>query len=247
MNPETASSPALAAVPAERDPYRLDPADVEDPPRRMVPTLKRIGPGMILAASIVGSGELIATTELGAQVGFAALWVILLSCFIKPIIQAELGRFAVATGEASLESFDRLPGPRLAGARWVIWGWAAMVLMTQFQIGAMFGGVAEVLSIVMPGVPVKVWVLLIWVLTLVLLLGGGYERIERLAMVKVGLFTLLTLLAAVLLVRRQDFDWSAALSSGFQFNLQGAALTTAIAVFGMTGVGTGELFMYPYW
>ena len=46
---------------------------------------------MVLAASIVGSGELIATTTLGAQVGFAALWIILVSCPIKPVVQAELG------------------------------------------------------------------------------------------------------------------------------------------------------------
>jgi len=59
------------------DPYRLRPEDVVDPPHGLVPTLRRIGPGMVLAASIVGSGELIATTTLGAQVGYAALWVLL--------------------------------------------------------------------------------------------------------------------------------------------------------------------------
>ena len=32
---------------------------------------------MVLAAAIVGSGELIATTTLGAQVGYAALWIVL--------------------------------------------------------------------------------------------------------------------------------------------------------------------------
>ncbi|HWC77571.1 MAG TPA: Nramp family divalent metal transporter [Blastocatellia bacterium] len=68
--------------------------------------LRKTGPGIILAASIVGSGELIATTTLGAQVGYAALWIILLSCFIKLVIQAEWGRFTIASGETGLESFN---------------------------------------------------------------------------------------------------------------------------------------------
>lgn len=57
--------------------------------------VRRIGPGMVLAASIVGSGELIATTTLGAQVGFVALWIILVSCAIKPVVQSELGRYTI--------------------------------------------------------------------------------------------------------------------------------------------------------
>ena len=35
--------------------------------------------------------------------------------------------------------------------------------------------------------------------------------------------------------------------SGFSFELPAAGLATAIAVFGITGVGATELVMYPYW
>jgi|KBSSwiStaDraftv2_1062776.scaffolds.fasta_scaffold09870_5 manganese transport protein len=227
------------------DPYRLRPEDIADPPTSLRETLLRIGPGMILAASIVGSGELIATTTLGAQVGYAALWVIVLSCLIKPVVQAEMGRYVIASGETGLESFNRVPGPRL-GVNWVVWCWAAMVFMTLLQIGAMFGGVAQVMNLVVPAIPVKAWVLIFLALTLALLLGGGYERIERLAMVKVGLFTMLTFLAAVILTRQPQFSW-ADLFSGFEFRLPGEGLATAVAVFGITGVGASELFMYPYW
>jgi Mn2+/Fe2+ NRAMP family transporter len=200
---------------------------------------------MILAASIVGSGELIATTTLGAKVGYAALWVIVLSCLIKPVVQAEMGRYVIASGETGLESFNRVPGPRL-GVNWVVWCWAAMVFMTLLQIGAMFGGVAQVMNLVIPAIPIKVWVLIFLALTLALLLGGGYERIERLAMVKVGLFTMLTFFAAVILTRQPQFSW-ADLFSGFELRLPGEGLATAVAVFGITGVGASELFMYPYW
>jgi Mn2+/Fe2+ NRAMP family transporter len=228
------------------DPYRLRPEDVVDPPHGLGPTLRRIGPGMVLAASIVGSGELIATTTLGAQTGYAALWVVLLSCLVKPVVQAEMGRYSIATGETGLEALNHLPGPRL-GVSWLLWGWAVMVLITTLQLGGMFGGIAQVMNLIVPAVSVRVWVILFLAMTLALLLGGGYDRVERLAMFKVALFTLITVLAAVVLSRMpQHFSWAHVLE-GLRFRLPSAGLTTAIAVFGITGVGASELFMYPYW
>jgi manganese transport protein len=238
------------AVPATQrvleDPYQFRVEDVADPPKSLFTILRRIGPGMILAASIVGSGELIATTTLGAQVGYAALWVILFSCLIKPAVQAEMGRYTIATGETGLESYNRFPGPRWK-VNWIVWTWSIMVLMTLFQIGAMFGGVSQVMNQIIPAVPVNAWVLVFLVITLALLLGGGYKRIERLAMVKVGLFTMLTFLCALLLMRMpQYFSWDR-LFEGLKFRAPGEGLATAVAVFGITGVGATELFMYPYW
>jgi manganese transport protein len=228
------------------DPYRLAPDDVIDPPQTIIGSLRRIGPGMILAASIVGSGELIATTTLGAQVGYSALWVIVLSCLIKPLVQAEMGRYIIATGETGLASFNRVPGPRLK-VNWVVWAWAVMTLLTLLQVGAMFGGVAQVMNLVVPAISINVWVLIFLGITLALLLGGGYERIERLAMIKVGLFTMLTFLAALLLIRMPEYFSWAEFWDGFKFNMPGAGFSTAVAVFGITGVGASELFMYPYW
>jgi Mn2+/Fe2+ NRAMP family transporter len=229
-----------------QDPYQLSPEDVAEPPRKLFGILKRIGPGIILCASIVGSGELIATTTLGAQAGYVALWVILLSCFIKPAIQVEMGRYTIATGETGLESFNRFPGPRWK-VNWIVWAWAFMVAVTWFQIGAMFGGVAQVIAQVVPVVPVNVWVVLLVGLTLALLLGGGYERIEKVATLKVSLFTMLTLMGALLMLRMpQYFSWGQ-VWDGLKFEMPPGGLTRAVAVFGITGVGATELFMYPYW
>ncbi len=229
-----------------KDLYAFDPSEVVEPPRTFFAIMRRIGPGMILAASIVGSGELIATTTLGAEVGYVCLWVILLSCFVKPAIQAEIGRYSISTGETGLAGFNHVPGPR-AGVNWVVWGWVAMISMTRFQIGAMFGGVGQVLNQLVPAVPVTVWVVALLGVTLLLLLGGGYQRIEHLATVKVGLFTMLTFLCAALLMRRpEDFSWGE-ITQGLTFSLPAGGLTTAVAVFGITGVGAAELFMYPYW
>jgi len=232
--------------PSAKDPYQFHPDDVEAPPSGLIPTLRRIGPGLVLSASIVGSGELIATTTLGAQVGYAALWVILLSCAAKVFVQEEIGRYTIATGETGLEGFNRVPGPRW-GVNWVVWLWALMVACTLLQIGAMYGGVSQVMNLVFPAVPVNLWVCGFALLTVALLVGGGYERVEHLAAIKVGLFTLLTFTCALLLMRRPEyFSWSA-LAGGLAFELPGKGLATAVAVFGITGVGAAELFMYPYW
>lgn len=237
--PPTADSAAV-------DPYVLTPSAVEAPPASLAAALRRIGPGMVLAASIVGSGELVATTTLGAQVGFTALWMILLSCAIKPVVQAELGRFTIASGETGLEGFNRVPGPR-AGASWVVWAWALTVILTLLQVGGMFGGVAQVLHMLVPPVSVNAWVGICLAVTLALLLGGGYDRIERFAIVKVGLFTVLTVCAAaVLFLRAGAVTWPD-LAGGLSLEVPATGVATAVAVFGITGVGATELVMYPYW
>jgi regulator of sigma E protease len=58
---------------------------------------------------------------------------------------------------------------------------------------------------------------------------------------------ILQTLCALLLMRRPEyFSWRQ-LSEGLLFRMPGGGLTTAVAVFGLTGVGATEMFMYPYW
>jgi hypothetical protein len=103
------------------------------------------------------------------------------------------------------------------------------------------------MAILVPAVPVAAWVAAFVALTLALLLGGAYERLERLAMVKVALFTLITVLAAVVLSRMSAyFSWGD-VGQGLVPRLPPKGLATAVAVFGITGVGASELYMYPYW
>ena len=48
------------------DAYHLTPEGIKGPPKGWGPSPRYFGPGPILSASIVGSGEPIATTALGA-------------------------------------------------------------------------------------------------------------------------------------------------------------------------------------
>ncbi len=49
---------------ANFDPYAMSDAAIQAPPDRLWPALKKIGPGIIVAGSIIGSGELLLTTSL---------------------------------------------------------------------------------------------------------------------------------------------------------------------------------------
>src|SRR5262245_52682903 len=258
MTPQSVSRPAIRTRTTEEtmtaeqtarqgafDPYALDPNDVLEPPKTFGEIMRKTGPGIVLAASIVGSGELILTTTLGAKVGYVMMWLIILSCLIKAVVQAFLGRYTIAMAETGLDAVNRIPGPRLK-VGWVVYAWAAMVFMTLFQITGMFIGVSQTLHAIFESVSVTAWVVMLFVLTLVLLLGGAYARIEKLAMVKVGVFTLITLMAAAILISSPNFS-AAELAQGFTFHVPEAGLAVAVAVFGITGVGATELFVYTYW
>ena len=133
-----------------RDLYALAPDAIKEPPHSLSKAIRQIGPGLILAASIVGTGELINTTSLGAQAGFSLLWLILFSCIIKVFVQVELGRYAITHGKTTLAAFDSLPGPR-AGVSWLCWLWLLMMLTTQAQVAAMEGVVGQAAHMAFPG------------------------------------------------------------------------------------------------
>ena len=81
--------------------------------------LKHLGPGLIITATIVGSGELIATPKLASEVGFTMLWFIL-GCLVKVFVQIELGRYTLVTGKTTLEAMNSVPGPKLR-VSWMVW------------------------------------------------------------------------------------------------------------------------------
>lgn len=76
----------------DTDPYALDTSRIKEPPKTLREVLRHLGPSLIITANIVGSGELIMTTTLGAQAGFVTLWLILLSCMVKVAVQLEFGK-----------------------------------------------------------------------------------------------------------------------------------------------------------
>lgn len=133
-------------------PPSMDPqpsAGILEPPTTFLGTLQRIGPGLIIAGSIVGSGELILTTKTGAQAGIALLWLIIIGCVIKVFAQIELGRYTITHGQTTLAALDQVPGPRVR-VNWIIWFWLMMMVIGFGQLGGIVGGVGQSMSLTFP-------------------------------------------------------------------------------------------------
>ena len=132
------------------DPARRQAADMTQAPPETIPgVLRRLGPGLIIAGAIVGSGELIATTKTGAEAGFWLLWLIIIGCGIKLFTQIEFGRYAISSGKTTMAALDEVPGPRLR-VNWVLWCWLTMFVVTLAQLGGIVGGVGQSLAMSLP-------------------------------------------------------------------------------------------------
>ncbi len=229
------------------DPYALDEASIKDPPKNFWGMLKYLGPGFILSASIVGSGELISTTILGAEAGFVTLWVILVSCLVKVAVQLEFGKHAINTGEPTMKALNSLPGLKIGKGHWTIWAWLALMSLKMLQVGGIVGGVAIILHMVMPGVDTWVFAFIVAACVSILVSLGYYKLIEKASLAMIALFTVFTLVAVVSLQSTEyAINW-ADVTSGLSFQLPAAAVVVAIGAFGITGVGGDEIMAYNYW
>jgi Mn2+/Fe2+ NRAMP family transporter len=119
------------------------------PPHTIGGIVRWLGPGMILAAAIVGSGELIATTKTGAQAGFYLLWLIIVGCVIKVFAQVEFGRYAISSGKGAMSAMNEVPGPRWR-VNWLLWYWLVMFVVSLGQLGGIVGGVGQALAMNAP-------------------------------------------------------------------------------------------------
>lgn len=218
---------------------------LQDPPRTFWQILKSIGPGLIITANIVGTGELIVTTRLGSQFGFTLLWFVIFGCFIKVFVQIEWGRYTVSEGVTSLEALNRLPGPR-AGVSWAVWLWTLMFVGTFFQLTGMMTTIAGMHS--SPGTWAHRGLALLTASSVaVLLIAGRYGFIERASTFMVVGFTLLTVLGVALV---QGTEWRMSgreVLSGLTFRIPEKDFLTAFSAFAITGVGAAELIFYPIW
>ena len=120
------------------DPYAQNDESFVAPPRNWRQTLRHLGPGMILVGSVVGSGELLMTTKLGAVAGFTLLWFILLSCFIKVVVQAEVARHTISSGQTFLQVFNTLPGPSSPRPLWLTLPWLTTVAVASVMAVAVY-------------------------------------------------------------------------------------------------------------
>ena len=233
-----------------RDLYTQPEGAQQTPPHTFRGRLRQLGPSLIVSASIVGSGEIILTASLGAAVGFGMLWWVLLSCWSKSVVQAELARYVVVTGDTYILMLNRIPG-KLPGPKGPV-SWTLVVALLAFVpsltgLGGLMGGAAQALVLIAPGVsPVLITAALALVIAVVLA-TGQYGNLERTLIPLVFIFTLTTLLCFWLL---QSSTQAVSLDdtlAGLSFDFEVSFAVLALAVYGYTGVNSAEISAYSYW
>ena len=106
----------------------------EEAPASFRDKLKFLGPGVVLAALAIGSGELILTPRSGAQYGFVLLWVPILTIVYKAAFSEGLARLTIASGDDVFRAFGWLPGPK---------HWAQYFIILVFSLDMIgYGGIA---------------------------------------------------------------------------------------------------------
>lgn len=125
-------------------------SDIRQPPTEWLGKLVYLGPGIIIAGSIVGAGELVATTATGAVAGFSLLWLIILGCVIKVFVQVELGKHAVLTGKGTMEALGDMPGPRIGKVNWALTAWFIMFIAGVFSLVGVLSGIGQATALTAP-------------------------------------------------------------------------------------------------
>jgi Mn2+/Fe2+ NRAMP family transporter len=203
-------------------------------PRRL---LTIVGPGLAIAATGVGAGDLMSALIAGARHGTALIWVIVIGAVLKFTLNEGVARWQLATGQTLIEGWtDHIGRPLLVyfSAYLGIWG----VIVAAGLMSAC--GVAA--HAVLPQLSIGAWSVIHSLTGLTLVWFGRYELFERMMKLLI-LLMVMTLLGSVILLRP---DWGAALGSLLRPGFPAGSAPSALSLMGGVG-GSVTLLSYGYW
>jgi Mn2+/Fe2+ NRAMP family transporter len=196
-----------------------------------------MGPGVVLAALAIGSGELVLTPRSGAQFGFALLWVPVLTIIYKAAFSEGLARLTIASGDDVFAAFDRLGGPR---------HWAQYFIIIVFSLDMIgYGGIAlaggSALAGLLPGFDIRLGALLAVALVPVLLYTGSYPFFEKIVIAMCAV-----LLAGVIYTLFHIPLPGDQIARGLVPSIPKGSIATTMGLMGWVGAGTTTL-LYSTW
>ncbi len=131
------------------------------------------GPGIVLAATGVGAGDLIAAAVSGSKFGFAVIWAAVVGAVLKWVMSEGLARWQLATGTTLLQGWASHLG------RWVQYVFLVYLVVWSFVVGgALVSACGLAGHALFPAVSVKIWGALHSVVAAAVVLLGGYARFE---------------------------------------------------------------------
>jgi len=194
-----------------------------------------VGPGLVVAATGIGAGDLVATLVAGSRFGYALLWAAVLGVIIKIFLVEGAGRYSLATGRTIFE------GWRTVG-RWTTWYFGPYILIWGLVYGAAaMSSSALPLAALFPGVDLKVFAIACGLVGAVVVWFGRYSAFEKIIAVFVGLMFVTVVGAAIVTLPNVP-----ALLTGLVPTIPEGGLVVALSIAGGVG-GTITLAAYGYW
>jgi Mn2+/Fe2+ NRAMP family transporter len=212
---------------------------------RKLGLLAVIGPGLLVAATGVGAGDLAVAALTGAEVGTVVLWAVVLGAFMKYVLTEGLARWQLATDTTLIEgTVTKLGGP----AAWIflpyLFLWSFLVSM------ALMGACGVTMHAIAPVFDDASRAKIVFgiahsVLGLVLVLLGGFRLFEKVMSVCIGVMFGTVVLTAVFLWPGTG-DVLRGLFLPPRETFSGTSLTSTVALMGGVG-GTVTVLCYGYW
>jgi Mn2+/Fe2+ NRAMP family transporter len=199
---------------------------------------KLAGPGLIVAASGIGSGDVVSATVGGANYGVVLLWAVAIGAFFKFVLNEGIARWQLATGTTVLEGWaEHLP-------RWVIgYFWIYLVVWTIAVSAALTNAAGLGITNLTGGAIAQSWGAVLHSLAGGIFVAlGGYANFEKLVKGLVGVMGFSILVCAVL-----TFDQTAAVLRGLLVpTIPAGGGAQVLSLIGGIG-GSISMLSYNYW
>lgn len=205
-------------------------------------TFAVIAPGILLAATGVGAGDLLTASIAGSVVGVSVLWAAPAGAFLKYVLTEGVARWQMATRTTLLEGWLTRFGPFW---RWIFLSY--LLLWSFFVGGALVSACGVAGAGLVPlgedlGLSKSIWGILHSLLGYCMVRIGGYRFFEKMMGAMIGLMFATVILTALML--RPDLG--ALLRGGLVPSLPKQGFGWCIGVLGGVG-GTVTLLSYSYW
>ena len=159
--------------------------------------LRTLGPGLITAALVFGPSKLTITSKLGAEYGFALLWIIPIAILFMSVFTTMAARIGLATEHSLLSSIQSKFG-KIAAA---VVGIGVFLVCISFQAGNAIGvgiAIGE-----MTGTAAAVWVVVFTAAGVGLLFFRDFYKVLEKAMIALIVLMLFSFITTLVLVRPQ--------------------------------------------
>lgn len=204
-----------------------------------------IGPGMLVAATGVGAGDLATASFTGARLGTSILWAAVVGAALKLVLNEGLARWQLATGQTFLE------GAALRLGRWVIWALLPYLVLWSFFVGsALMSACGVTLHAMLPAFedPNRgklVFGALCSAIGLLLVWRGGFALFEKVMKVCIAAMFFTVVVTGVLLAPGVGPVMKGLFVPAIA-DIGTGGLTWTVALIGGVG-GTMTLLCYGYW